>query len=99
MTDPPTHNPDSSGEESTDKSEVSPSSQVGSSQSSRKLSPTGDPNENNIQPSAHESSDPLCDVPGYQDLGTSAKNPNEWDLEEPAEILDRVSWAGLLYGF
>ena len=47
-TDPPTHNPDSSGEESTDESEVSPSSQVGSSQPSRKLSPTGDPNENNI---------------------------------------------------
>jgi len=48
MTDPPTHNPDSSGEESTDESEVSPSSQVGSSQPSRKLPPTGDPDENNI---------------------------------------------------
>ena len=47
-TDPPTHNPDLSGEESTNGSEVSPSSQVGSSQPSRKLPPTGDPSENNI---------------------------------------------------
>ena len=47
-TDPPTHNLDSSGEESTDRSEVSPSSQVSSSQPSRKPPRIGDSNENNI---------------------------------------------------
>ena len=43
-TDLSTYNPDSSGGESTDGSEVSPSSQVGPSQSLQKLPPTGDPN-------------------------------------------------------
>ena len=47
-TDPLAHNPDSSDEESTDGNELSPSSQVGSSQPSGKLPLTGDPNENNI---------------------------------------------------
>ena len=47
-TDPVTHGPDSSNEESTDGSETPSSSQVDSSQPSQKPQPTGDPNENNI---------------------------------------------------
>ena len=98
-TDSPTHNLGSSGEESTDGSEVFPSSQVGSSQQSRKPPPTGDPNVNSVWPPAHEFLDLLYGVSGYQDPGKNTKNTNGWVSEEPAEILDRVSWTGLIYGF
>ena len=89
--------PDSSTEESTNESDVSPPPQAVSSQPPHDPPPKGEPrNENSIRPSTHETSALRYSVPGDWDLETSVVDPSGSDSEESAGISDGVSRAGVL---
>jgi len=95
--DPPARILESSAEESTDESEMSPPPQGVSSHPPRQHS-KGDLNDNRIQPSAHEFSALHHDTPARPGDRASAESPGGSDAEASAGILDRVSYAGLLDG-
>ena len=95
---PPTIDSPTGTEESTDGSGVSSTHQAVSSPPLHELPLTGDPKQTNIHASVHEFPALPHDTLDYQYLGAGAINPSRADSEEPAGVLDRVSWAGVLDG-